>query len=55
MSSREYLQSGRYVALKKLGEGGKGVAYKAGALAFPKAKPFSRNCTQFRISRMVPS
>ena len=29
MSSREYLQSGRYVTLKKLGEGGKGVVYKA--------------------------
>ena len=28
MSSREYLQSGRYVTLKKLGEGGKGVVYK---------------------------
>jgi tetratricopeptide (TPR) repeat protein/tRNA A-37 threonylcarbamoyl transferase component Bud32 len=29
LSSREYLQSGRYVTLKKLGEGGKGVVYKA--------------------------
>jgi len=29
LSSGEYLQSGRYVTLKKLGEGGKGVVYKA--------------------------
>jgi len=29
LSSRESLQSGRYVTLKKLGEGGKGVVYKA--------------------------
>jgi tetratricopeptide (TPR) repeat protein len=29
LSSREYLQSGRYVTLKKLGEGEKGVTYKA--------------------------
>ena len=29
MSSHESLQSGRYVTLKKLGEGGKGVVYKA--------------------------
>jgi len=29
LSSHESLQSGRYVTLKKLGEGGKGVVYKA--------------------------
>jgi len=29
LSSRESLQSGRYVTLKKLGEGGKGAVYKA--------------------------
>ena len=29
MSSRESLESGRYVTLKKLGEGGKGAVYKA--------------------------
>jgi serine/threonine protein kinase/tetratricopeptide (TPR) repeat protein len=29
LSSREYLQSGRYVTLKKLGEGGKGAVYRA--------------------------
>lgn len=29
MSSRESLQRGRYVTLKKLGEGGKGIVYKA--------------------------
>ena len=29
MSSGEYLQSGRYVTLKKRAEGGKGVVYKA--------------------------
>ena len=29
MSSHESLQSGRYVTLKKLGDGGKGVVYKA--------------------------